>query len=149
MRTKAKMPDYLIQCACFHCRKSFKRDKPDWESGPKCPDCGRATNVMGRYFRPPSIRATKQWRKVEMLYQAGIRFSGTQSGALGQFPDTLLEARTFLQRNRATLTARQFYYERSRSKAVQDEERRTEERRRLAVRRHNAQQRRLRQAERK
>jgi hypothetical protein len=140
------MPDYLIQCACFHCRKSFKRDKPDWESGPKCPDCGRVTNVMGRYFRAPSARATKQWRKVEMLYQAGIRFSGTQSGELGQFPDTLLEARKFLKRNQATLTARQFREEHARSKTHQDEERRTEERRRLAQKRMNAQARRLRLA---
>ena len=140
------MPDYLIQCACFQCRKSFKRGITSWESGPKCPDCGSPTNIMGRYFRAPSVRATKQWRKVEMLYQAGIRFAGTQCGDLGRFPDTLLEARAFLERNKAALTARQFYYERSRSKTVQDEERRTEERRRLAVRRKNQHQRRLRQA---
>ncbi len=90
------MPDYLIQCACFNCRKSFKRNIAGRESAPKCPECGRSTNIMGRYFRPPSIRATKQWRKVEMLYQAGVRFSGTQSGELGQFPDTLLVAKEAL-----------------------------------------------------
>lgn len=101
---------------------------------------------MGRYFRAPSLRAIKQWRKVEMLYQAGIRFSGTQSYELGQFPDTLLEARAFLQRNQGTLTARQFRAERARSKAHQDEERRTAERGRLAQRRKNQQARRLRLA---
>jgi DNA-directed RNA polymerase subunit RPC12/RpoP len=143
---KTKNLAYLFQCACFYCRKSFKRDITSWEVGPKCPDCGSTTHVMGRYFRPPSVRATKQWRKVEMLYQAGIRFSGTQSGELGQFPDTLLEARAFLQRNQATLMARQFRAEHACSKARQDEKRRTEERRRLAQKRKNAQARRLRLA---
>ncbi len=81
-----------------------------------------------------------------MLYQAGIRFSGTQSGELGQFPDTLQEARAFLQRNQETLTARQFRAEHARSKAHQDEERQIEERRRLAQRRKNQQARRLRLA---
>ena len=143
---KTKKYSYLYQCACFQCRKCFKRSIETWEAGPKCPDCGSATHVMGRHFRAPSVRATKQWRKVEMLYQAGIHFSGTQSGELGQFPDTLLEAREFLQRNQATLTARQFREEHARSKAHQDEQRQTEERRRLAQKRKNAQARRLRLA---
>ena len=129
------MPDYLIQCACFHCRKSFKRGITDWESGPKCPDCGCATHVMGRYFRAPSSRATKQWRKVEMLYQAGVRFAGNQSGDLGRFPDTLLEARVFIQRNQAKLTARLLRAERFRSEATQDKQRRAAKQRVQAARR--------------
>jgi hypothetical protein len=142
---KTKKLEYLLQCACFHCRKSFKRHTSS-TSRPKCPDCGRASNVMGRYFRAPSTRATNQWRKVEMLYLAGIRFSGNQAWELGQFPDTLLEARAFLARNRATLTARQFRAEHARSKAHQDEARRQEDQRRLAQRRKNQQARRLRLA---
>ena len=62
-----------------------------------------------------------------MLYRAGIRFSGTQCGELGQFPNTLLEARAFLERNRAALTATQFGYKHLRSKAFQDEQLRVEE----------------------
>ena len=136
------MPDYLIQCACFHCRKSFKRRVTDWEFGPKCPDCGSATHVMGRYFRAPSVRATKQWRKVEMLYQAGVRFSGSQSWELGRFPDTLLEARAFIRRNQSTLAANQVRSAHVRAQAIREErdEQRRAERRRIQTARRKAQQ---------
>jgi hypothetical protein len=90
---------------------------------------------MGRYFRAPGVRATKQWRKVEMLYQAGVRFSGKQSADLGRFPDTLLEARAFVQRNRATLIARRRRVELCRAEALRNAVRRAEKRRFYAMRR--------------
>lgn len=99
MSTKTTGPEYLTQCACFHCRKSFKRDVSDFLFIPKCPDCGALTHVMGRYFRAPSSRSLDQWRKVEMLFNAGVRFSGTQSCALGRFPNTVREAKEFIARN--------------------------------------------------
>lgn len=143
MSTRSSGPDYLTQCACFVCRKSFKRDVSDLRHIPKCPECGAATNVMGRYFRAPSSRSIDQWRKVEMLFNAGVRFSGTQAFALGRFPDTIREAKEFIARNAIQLVTdgqRRSYYisraiaEKERAEAADKELRAKHKARRLAAR---------------
>ena len=40
-----------------------------------------------------------------MLFNAGVRFSGTQSCRLGRFPDTVREAKEFIARNAIQLAA--------------------------------------------
>lgn len=103
---KVPGPAFLTQCACFDCRKSFKKDVSDPRYTPKCPECGEPLRPMGRYFRAPRKGDAAQWRKVELLYRAGVYFGGTQSPELGKFPETLLEARAFIARNKAVLSER-------------------------------------------
>lgn len=98
---------------------------------------------MGRYFRAPSARSLDQWRKVEMLFNAGVRFSGTQSCRLGRFPDTMREAKEFIARNAIQLAAdgqRRSYFmakyiaEQDTTEAMESERRSRHKARRVAER---------------
>lgn len=110
---------YQIQFACFECRKSFKRpytvaeqERAAWlshrisgrqPSRPfampvyQCPDCGHPATLMGRAFRAPRQNEVEQWRKVELLVQAGFIF---RSSVVGRYPDTVTEARAFVESHR-------------------------------------------------
>lgn len=83
---------------CFQCRKSFKRISR--EEMIVCPHCAGNAVEMGRNFRAPKQRDLVQWEKVRILYDGGIRFSGTQSYRLGRFPETCHEAIEFVRKNR-------------------------------------------------
>ncbi len=64
--------DYLVAHACFKCCISFKIEPRD---GPApCPNCGSDLAYMGRSFKAPKKSNKMQWRKVEKLWLAGIRF---------------------------------------------------------------------------
>ena len=126
---KVAGPAYLTQCACFACRKSFKKDLADPRFTPQCPECGRALVPMGRYFRAPRKTDAAQWKKVEMLSRAGVYFGGRQSGELGQFPDTLREAKDFIARNAALLRKRVEARDRWRASAVVELEQKKAKRR--------------------
>ena len=114
---KAKRYRYQIQFACFECRKAFKRALSFDEyrgielsrriSGryPRrqlrtlshsCPECNRPLALMGRAFRAPRHGDTDQWRKVELLVRSGFTFWSH----VGQYPDSLSEARRFVERRR-------------------------------------------------
>jgi hypothetical protein len=75
-----------VHFACFDCRKAFKqRGSSNWdpEVPPRpfpCPECERPMVRLGRYFKAPPRRATRQWLKVELLHHYGERF---ESGYLG------------------------------------------------------------------
>ncbi len=116
--TKSTGPAFLTQCACFGCRKSFKKDLADPRYIPPCPECNAPLTDMGRYFRAPRKDASRQWRKVEMLYRSGVYFAGTQSWALGKFPDTILEAKEFIIRNESALKESGMRRDGWRSKAI-------------------------------
>ena len=70
-----------------------------------------------------------------MLYLAGVRFSGTQYPELGKFPDTLLEARAFIERHRTKLAANLRRSEHHRACAIQNEQRRAAKKKLQAQRR--------------
>ena len=108
-------PAFLTQCACFECRKVFKKDLADPRYQPKCPQCGRQMHDMGRFFRAPRHADKKQWLKVEMLHRAGIHFKSHEFGPL---PTTLLEARRFIIANEEALTRSATMRENWRAKAV-------------------------------
>lgn len=100
-----KRHKYLMQHACFECRKAFKRDiyylpesKPEPE--PVCPDCGGETWWMGRTFKSPKQDDVKQWRKVEMLRRNGVDFHSYGSHGLGKFPRLLSDVAPFIERIR-------------------------------------------------
>lgn len=63
---------YLVAHACFSCRTSFKIEPRD-DLAP-CPNCSSPLALMGRSFKAPKKSNIMQWRKVEKLWLAGIRF---------------------------------------------------------------------------
>lgn len=75
-----------VHFACFDCRKAFKQRgssnwNPDVPARPyPCPECKQPMVRLGRYFKAPPQRATRQWLKVELLHHYGERF---ESGYLG------------------------------------------------------------------
>ncbi len=84
---------------CFECRKSFKqRGSSNWDSEIParpypCPDCKQLMNRMGKYFKAPPKRNSRQWMKVELLYSYGERFGCSGRYGLGRacrtLPDTV------------------------------------------------------------
>ncbi|MFC7339445.1 hypothetical protein ACFQY0_19790 [Haloferula chungangensis] len=84
---------------------------------------------MGRNFKAPPIADLEQWKKVEVLYEGGIRFAGTQSPELGKFPDTLDEAEEFLTRNKDFLEAQKEWRKTLGERNATKAERLTEKRR--------------------
>ena len=67
---------------------------------------------MGRNFRAPKHADVDQWKKVRILYEGGVRFWGTQSPGLGDFPETCKEASEFVERNRPVLDRQEAAYRR-------------------------------------
>ena len=72
-----------VHFVCFDCRKSFKQhgssysDRATEERPYPCPNRKRAMVKLGKYFKAPPQRATRQWLKVELLYRYGIRFNSS------------------------------------------------------------------------
>jgi hypothetical protein len=95
--------NYFHACACFNCRKSFKRnlqrDKEGNTIQPKCPDCGKETKMMGRKFKSPTKSDDKQWKKIEILIQAGFRVGAHGVPELGRYPDKLDQVPDFIRKN--------------------------------------------------
>ena len=90
-----------VHFACFDCRQAFKQRgssnwDPDLPTRPfPCPVCKRPMVRLGRYFRAPPRRATRQWLKVELLYHYGERFESGHS-RVGQKCRTLPDAVAYL-----------------------------------------------------
>jgi hypothetical protein len=118
-KTKPPGPAFLTQCACFACRKAFKKDLADPCYQPGCPECSGPLRDMGRYFRAPRKADTQQWRKVEMLAQAGVYF---RTHEMGRMPETLLEAREFIAAQHENLARGARAREQSRLAAVAEAE---------------------------
>jgi len=86
---------YLLPSACFSCRKSWKVH-PD--SNAVCPECGGNLAKMGRNFSAPKQTDVEQWKKVELLWLAGFRFSGSKRNHGGApLPEKLREVEDFLK----------------------------------------------------
>lgn len=69
-----------VHFACFACRKSFKQPgSSNWDSNVPdrpfpCPECKRPMARMGRHFKAPPRRSSKDWARVESEYLGGERF---------------------------------------------------------------------------
>lgn len=95
---RAPGTDYLIACACFTCRKTFKRSYANSE--PKCPDCEGQAHFMGRSFKSPKRSDSEQWKKIEKLYEHGFRFWSYRSYPDAEpLPAKLSEVDEFVLRN--------------------------------------------------
>jgi hypothetical protein len=99
----ARSLEFLFPFACFECRRSFKRGYEPGVAERPCPACGRAAYRLDRKFKPPPRNDIKQWQKVRFLYEHGFRFQSVPHVVPGQavpYPETLAEARLFVQRFR-------------------------------------------------
>ena len=80
MQRQYRAATNTVHFACFACRKSFKqRGSSNWDLDvPQrpfpCPECKQCMVRLGRYFKAPPNRATRQWLKVELLHHYGERF---------------------------------------------------------------------------
>jgi hypothetical protein len=93
------MTPYLHPFACFHCRRSFKRN---WKAGVvsrPCPRCGNAAIPLNRKFKPPKSTDLEQWAKVELLVKHGFHFQSLydSEGNTIAYPKTLNEAKVFIR----------------------------------------------------
>jgi len=61
-----------------------------------CPDCKQRLTLVGRAFRAPRQQDIEQWRKVEILARSGFTFWSS----VGRYPDTVSEARKFVELHR-------------------------------------------------
>lgn len=93
--------------ACFHCRRGFKHI---YSAAPIiCPGCNGEARHMGPAFKVPSHRLTNQWRKVELLAEAGIVFYNnrplpSQMKPIRTLADGKIVARTMRQQQDTALT---------------------------------------------
>lgn len=58
---------------CLHCCRSVKSTCYYLSPSP-CPECGQTTICAGPAFKAPRRHNRQQWRKVDLLLSAGIRF---------------------------------------------------------------------------
>lgn len=97
----------------FACVAHRRTAKHPIDATPRCQDCGELMIVLGRDFHAPRRDNRRQWRKIEMLVQAGVRafdprwreggslFDSCGCGGPGWRPVTLSDAKSHLHRRRA------------------------------------------------
>jgi hypothetical protein len=86
----------LYQYACFSCRKVFKQSWSGQLGANVCPECAKPMSYMGTAFRAPKQSNLDQWKKAELLIEAGFDF--TRNG--GPKPRTLKDVPAFLEAHR-------------------------------------------------
>ncbi len=92
---------YRDHYACFACRKSFKwpHDRNAEAStlpAPVCPQCRGPVEAMGLDFKAPPMDDEKQWLKVRILANHGIRYASCGCGGPGPRPEHLRDVEAFL-----------------------------------------------------
>jgi len=60
-------------CICLPCRRVIKVPRWRWQDT-RCPECRALMRWAGFGFRAPRREARDQWRKLQILLQAGYRF---------------------------------------------------------------------------
>lgn len=99
----------LQHYACFSCRKAFKQPFDSSRPERPCPQCGRLMPNMGTDFKAPPQKDIEQWRKVEALALAGVRFFPRWPSELpGERPATLSEVPAFLRQSRPPTPGQRF-----------------------------------------
>lgn len=90
---------YLQHWACFQCRKTFKGELSKRPLERLCPQCRTPMTNMGTDFKAPAQKNVKQWQKVRLLFQAGVKFFPQEGTQLpGERPDTLADVPVFLKK---------------------------------------------------
>ncbi len=97
------MIPYSFHFACFHCRRSFKREGGR-DQVKKCPSCGELAINLGRHFKPPKRSDAAQWEKAAFLVRAGFLFQHVYRPGTNQepvpYPPNLREAEAFVEQYR-------------------------------------------------
>lgn len=91
---------YKPRFACFACRVAFKASDRNDTSERRCPRCARPADRMGLDFEPPRRDDVDQWRKVERLANAGLRFASCGCGGPDVSVGSPEEADAWLEANR-------------------------------------------------
>lgn len=80
---------------CFHCRKSYKKEKCD---EPRlCPECGNGLTMLSRKFKAPPKTAKDEWKVVEYLVSQGFTYHTIHiDGKQAKYPKTMKEAAEFV-----------------------------------------------------
>jgi hypothetical protein len=82
---------------CFACRVAVKREAGQMLRNQtplphlRCPRCRGEMRFVGRYFKVPPRTNVAQWRKAELLWQAGWRADGYSTRGL----KTVRDARAY------------------------------------------------------
>lgn len=74
--------------ACIACRYTTKARI----EGP-CPQCRKVMVDLGRDFKAPRRDDTRQWQKIAVLFERGIRFDSCGCSGPGPRPRTASDAR--------------------------------------------------------
>ena len=99
---------YKEPFACFDCRKSFKQtnrwELPEERRPAKgevrhvpCPECGKPMADMGHDFKAPKATDVAQWKKVQLLFNAGFAFYSCGCCGPGYRPRELKEVEAFIR----------------------------------------------------
>ena len=101
------MTTYNEPFACFDCRKSFKQvsrwrlpdDRRPANGAARevpCPQCGKLMADMGHDFKAPKQTDVAQWKKVQLLFEAGFSFHSCGCCGPGYRPAELREVEAFI-----------------------------------------------------
>lgn len=94
---------------CLTCRIAVSQI-PFRGPGPTCGRCAGPLIDAGRDFAAPPRRDVRQWRKVALLLEAGVRFDSCGCAGPGRRPGTLADAkmwqRDVARRDQASQTMR-------------------------------------------
>ena len=94
---------YKQHYVCFTCRKMFRQHKGYPEDRTHlCPQCRQPMARLGREFWTPRKNNTEQWKKLEMLYHAGVTFDTCGCNGAGYRPKYLREIPDFIKGYPAT-----------------------------------------------
>lgn len=99
---------YKEKWGCFSCRKSFKQTSryrrlhflpvaEDGERLVRCPQCGERMKDMGLDFKAPRQTDREQWKKVELLFANGYKFSSCGCNGPGPRPARPKEVAAFVE----------------------------------------------------
>lgn len=114
--------EYKTHYACLPCRFTAKHPWVSKDAGPRCPHCRARMVALGRDFHAPRRADRNQWRKVSMLFAAGIRFDSCGCTGPGYRPRTLADAKADLRD--AHRPVRPPYYQRPYERFLQELRRR-------------------------
>lgn len=88
---------YKQHWACFGCRKMFRNHRGEAPvRGLKCPECKLPMRNMGLDFKAPRASDVAQWKKVEILFRAGFKYSSCGCSGPGERPKYLRDVPEFL-----------------------------------------------------
>jgi len=88
---------YKTSWVCLKHRHVAQYVRSSANEKPLCPTCRQVMIDMGRDFAAPRKESDNQWRKLELLVAAGVRFDSCGCSGPGPRPHTLAQAKQSVQ----------------------------------------------------